>query len=79
VQEGDAEVLLQARFNEADGDPANAGTVFERANHVKAITTQRLTPQRRVSPIHSNHIIESENPFGLWGACPPPSDMTVRS
>jgi hypothetical protein len=30
VQEGDAEVLLQARFNEADGYPANAGTVFER-------------------------------------------------
>jgi len=52
VQEGDAEVLLQARFNEADGDPANAGTVFERANHVKALTAQRLTTKRRVTPTH---------------------------
>jgi hypothetical protein len=30
VQEGDAEVLLQARFDEAHGHPANAGAVFER-------------------------------------------------
>ena len=30
MQEGDAEVLLQARPDEADGDPANAGAVFER-------------------------------------------------
>ena len=30
VQEGDAEVLFQTRFNEAHGHPANAGAVFER-------------------------------------------------
>jgi hypothetical protein len=30
VQKGDAEVLFQARFNEAHGHPANAGAVFER-------------------------------------------------
>jgi hypothetical protein len=30
VQEGDAEVLLQARFDEAHGHPATAGAVFER-------------------------------------------------
>jgi hypothetical protein len=29
VQEGDAEVLLEARFDEAHGHPANAGIVFE--------------------------------------------------
>jgi hypothetical protein len=36
VQEGDAEVLLQARFNEAHGHPANAGAVFERIKKAKA-------------------------------------------
>ena len=30
VQEGDAQVLLEARFNEAHGHPANAGAVLER-------------------------------------------------
>jgi len=30
VQEGDAQVLFQARFNEAHGRASNAGAVFER-------------------------------------------------
>ena len=30
MQEGDAEVLLQARPDEAHGHPANAGAVFKR-------------------------------------------------
>ena len=32
VQEGNAQVLLEARFNEAHGHSANAGAVFERSH-----------------------------------------------
>ena len=43
MQEGDAQVLLEARFNEAHGHPANAGTVFERiAKRLKASTRGRM-------------------------------------
>jgi len=35
VQEGDAQVLFQARFNEAHGRASNAGAVFERIQKTK--------------------------------------------
>jgi len=43
VQEGDAQVLLEARFNEAHGHSANAGAVFERIRQ-KTETTRWLIP-----------------------------------
>jgi len=43
VQEGDAEVLLQARFDEAHGHPANAGAVFERIQERQKIQEREKT------------------------------------
>ena len=44
VQEGDAEVLLQARFNEAHGHPATAGAVFERIHERQKIHEWWMRP-----------------------------------
>ena len=43
MQEGDAEVLLQARFDEAHGHPANAGAVFERIQECQKIPERQKT------------------------------------
>lgn len=43
VQEGDAEVLLQARFDEAHGHPATAGAVFERIQERQKIQEREKT------------------------------------
>ena len=56
MQEGDAEVLLQARFNEAHGHPANAGAVFERIQTARGMRRHENTGNGIRKPS------ESENP-----------------
>jgi len=68
VQEGDAQVLLKARFDKAHGHPANAGAVLERNETWSRDTTKtngRLIP-------HAVHvIIDRANPRQLEA---PPND-----